>query len=419
MAKLTSITNIPFWIACILLICGGLVSPIKGLTKNQPEQTLPLDELRTFSEVFYYVKSSYVEEVDDKALIKAAIKGMVSSLDNHSRYLDPSAFAAFTADNDGEYAGIGLSFADHPLGIQIDTVIKNGPADRQKLTKGMVVTHINDIDIKRISSDDAYKLLYGRINSKVKLSILESDRLENPDLESHSKSSTSNLKPPNAKQKDYFLTRETIYLPSITSDLLPTNIGYLAISQFTKKSPIEFIDAVNKLSANQPIDKLVIDLRNNPGGVLESAIQISDLFIDSGTLLTSSGRTTEANETFHASSIAPYIDLQVVVMMNAYSASSSEILAAALQDHHKATILGDISYGKGSIQSIYLLRKEAGLKITTAKYFSPEGHKIQDVGIKPDVMFKTAGLENHQPTEILNDLELLQAFKILSEKKSQ
>ena len=406
MTKLTSSTNIPLWLTCILLICSGVFSPLISQAKNQPEQALPLDELRAFSEVYYYVKSSYVDEVDDKALIKAAIKGMVSSLDNHSRYLDSSAFANFTADNNGEYAGIGLSFADHPLGIQIDTVVKNGPADRQKLTKGMVVSRINDIDIKRISSDDAYKLLHGRVHSKVKLTVIETGH--------ESKDKVS--KQLETKKQNYFLTREIIYLPSITSDLLPTNIGYLAISQFTKKSPIEFIDAVNKLSTSLPIKKLIIDLRNNPGGVLESAIQISDLFIDSGTLLTSSGRTTEANEVFQASSLAPYVDLEVVVMMNAYSASSSEILAAALQDHNKATILGDISYGKGSIQSIYFLRQKSGLKITTAKYFSPKGHKIQDVGIQPDVMFKTAGLENQQQTEILNDLELLQAFEILSDK---
>lgn len=407
MTKLTSTTNTPLWITCTFLIFGSVFTPIKGLTKNQPDQTLPLDELRAFSEVYYYVKSSYVEEVDDKALIKAAIKGMVSSLDNHSRYLDSSAFSDFTADNNGEYAGIGLSFADHPLGIQIDTVVKNGPADRQKLIKGMVVTRINDIDIKRISSDDAYKLLHGKVSSKVKLTILNDEQ------------NTNNGDPVslNSEKKDYFLTREVIYLPSITSDLLPASIGYLAISQFTKKSPIEFIDAVNQMSASQPIEKLIIDLRNNPGGVLESAVQISDLFISSGTLLTSAGRTVEANEIFNASKIAPYVDFEVVVMMNEYSASSSEILAAALQDHDKATILGDVSYGKGSIQSIYFLRQKSGLKITTAKYFSPKGHKIQGIGIRPDVMFKTAGLENHQKTEILNDLELLQAFEILSDKK--
>ncbi|MDQ7048076.1 MAG: S41 family peptidase, partial [Enterobacterales bacterium] len=182
--------------------------------------------------------------------------------------------------------------------------------------------------------------------------------------------------------------------------------------------PEEFTAAIKSLSRSQPIEKLIIDLRNNPGGVLESAIQISDFFINSGKLLTAAGRTQDANEVFNASSLAPYHNLDVVVMMNEHSASSSEILAAALQDHNRATILGNISYGKGSIQSIYFLPFNAGLKITTAKYYSPNGHTIQDVGIKPDVMFKTAGLENHQNEKQLDDLELLQAFKLISNKNT-
>ena len=369
---------------------------VTAAPKAQHADPLPLDELRSFSEVFYYVKSAYVEEIDDKALIEAAIKGMVGSLDNHSRYLDPSAFSNFTADNNGEYAGIGLSFNDHEHGIAISAIVEDGPADRQKLKTGMVVSRINGLDIKQISTEDAYKLLYGKANSQLKLTILDNS--------STSESST----------KDYLLTREIIQLPSINSSLLPNHVGYLAITQFTKKSPVEFIKAINRMSSKQPLNKLIIDLRNNPGGVLESAIEISDLFIDSGTLLTSAGRIDDANEVFRATSMAPYLDFNVVVMMNENSASSSEILAAALQDHKKATILGDISYGKGSIQSIITLRQDTGLKITTAKYYSPKGNEIQDVGIKPDVMFKTAGLENKRPSEILNDLELLQAFELIS-----
>jgi len=383
------------------MFIGNSYAGSEKSTKSDNHQLLPLEEIRAFSEVYYYVKSIYVEEVDDKQLINAAIKGMVGSLDKHSRYLDSTAFSNFSADNNGEYAGIGLSFNDHENGIQIDTVVKNGPAYRQQLKKGMVVSKINGINIKQISSEDAYKLLHGKVNSKVALTVIDSN----------------NLSQTNPKEKEYKLVREVVQLPSVTSSLLPSKTGYLAISQFTKKSPKEFVSAVSDMSRAQPIEKLIIDLRDNPGGVLESAIEISDLFIDSGTLLTSSGRTDDANEIFEASSLAPYMDLSVVVMMNENSASSSEILAAALQDHKKATILGDVSYGKGSIQSIIFLRQEYGLKITTAKYFSPKGNKIQDVGIKPDVKFKTAGLENKGASELLNDLELLQAFELISDKK--
>ena len=384
----------PLFLGIIGLIGCNLSYLNADQATEQPADPLPLEELRTFSEVYYHVKSHYVEEVDDQVLIKAAIRGMVSSLDKHSKYLDSSDLVNFTADNNGEYAGIGLSFVDHKLGIQVDTIVKNSPADRENLKKGMVITKINDINIAQISSDDAYKLLRGKEASKVKLTIVEPNQP--------------------AKYKDYILTREIIYLPSVSSDLLPVNTGYLAIYQFTKKSPLEFIEAITEMSAIKPIEKLIIDLRDNPGGTLESAIEISDFFIDSGTLLTSSGRTQDANESFEASKITPYKNLKVVVMMNAYSASSSEILAAALQDHKRATILGDTSYGKGSIQSIYFLRQESGLKITTAKYYSPSGREIQDVGIKPDVNFKTNDLVNHQDSRVLDDLEILQAFELIS-----
>ena len=373
-------------------------------SKKQPlvkTETLPLDELRSFSEVFYYVKSAYVDEVDDRELIQAAISGMVNSLDGHSRYLSPNAFANFTTDNNGEYAGIGLSFDDHSHGIQIDEIVKNGPADRQQLKVGMVVSKINGINIKQISSEDAYKLLHGKVNSQVQLTVLKDPN--NPKSEENS--------------HEYTLIREVLQLPSITSDLLESNVGYLAISQFTKKSPSEFVEAVGEMSSQKPIEKLIIDLRNNPGGVMESAVEISDLFIDSGTLLTSTGRAKDANETFLASNITPFSEIELVVMMNENSASSSEILAAALQDHDRATIIGDKSYGKGSIQSIYFLRQDSGLKITTAKYFSPKGNKIQGVGITPDVKFKTAGLENKKKSKLLDDLEVLQAFELISNDK--
>lgn len=373
-------------------------------SKQQPAvkpEPLPLDELRSFSEVFYYVKSAYVDEVDDRELIEAAISGMVNSLDGHSRYLGPNAFANFTTDNNGEYAGIGLSFDDHTHGIQIDEIVKNGPADRQQLKVGMVVSKINGINIKQISSEDAYKLLHGKVNSQVKLTVLKDSM--NPKSEENS--------------NEYTLIREVLQLPSITSDLLESNVGYLAISQFTKKSPSEFVEAIGEMSTQRPIEKLIIDLRNNPGGVMESAVEISDLFINSGTLLTSTGRAEDANETFLASNITPFSEIELVVMMNENSASSSEILAAALQDHDRATIIGDKSYGKGSIQSIYFLRQDTGLKITTAKYFSPKGNKIQGVGITPDVKFKTAGLENKKKSKLLDDLQVLQAFELISDDK--
>lgn len=376
--------------------CFSALATVPAEQTKSEAQPLPLQELRAFSEVFYYVKSTYVEEVDDQTLINAAIKGMVSSLDNHSKYLDPKAFANFTADNDGEYAGIGLSFNDHTLGIEISEIVKNSPADRKNLSEGMIVTKINGINIQQISSEDAFKLIRGKINSTITLTVIS------PSVDN----SGSN-------ERDYSLVREVIILPSVDTSLLPNNVGYLAIEQFTKKTPMEFIEAMETLSSTQPLTKLILDLRNNLGGALESSIAISDLFIDSGVLLTSSGRTYDANEVYKANASAPYSNLKVVVLMNEYTASSSEILAAALHDHEKATLLGRASYGKGSIQTIYVLQQASGLKLTTAKYFSPNGHEIQDVGLQPDVKFKLAGLSNSHDDKLLNDLELLQAYNLV------
>ena len=391
----------------IIILVGLLTSfwsiSAPSKTTLTVQDRLPLEELRIFSEVFYHVKSNYVEEVDDKALIKAAIEGMVSSLDPHSRYLDSIAFANFTVDNDGEYAGLGLSFDDHPLGIQIKSVVNNSPADRENLVKGMLVTRINNINITDISLEDAYKLLKGRVGSQVKLTI---------HLASPKSAKGSAIEIAKRMTKDYLLTREIIILPSVTSAILPNRVGYLAIGEFTKKTSSEFIAAMDNMTILHPLNSLIIDLRNNLGGALETSIDISDLFIDSGVLLTSSGRTSDANEIYRATPFAPYSDLKVTILINAYTASSSEILAAALQDHKKAILMGDISYGKGSIQTVYLLRQTSGLKLTTAKYFSPNGHEIQGVGIKPDIRFQTAGLVNNREEPLLDDLELLQAYNL-------
>ncbi len=357
--------------------------------------TIATDALSQFKEAYHLIKSSYINETNDQQLITAAIRGMVQRLDEHSQYFDKTELAILNAQTDGQYAGVGLGFVDHPLGLKIINVIKNSPAYQQSISQGMVLTAINDLNIKNISAKDAYKLLQGEVDSKVKLrlALLTKNKI----------SSVHN----------YQLTRKVIEIPSVKYQLLPHHIGYLALSQFTRKSATEFTEAIGQLSVKQPINKIIIDLRNNLGGVIESAIQISDYFIDSGKILISTGRAEDANETYLASKITPYKNFDVVILVNANTASASEFLAAALQEHHLATVIGEPSYGKGTIQSIYFLAQDAGLKITTAQYFTPKGHKIQDIGIKPDITFNTKKLKNHYPVKSLNNLELLQAFEYI------
>mgnify|MGYP005813460315 CR=1 FL=1 len=353
---------------------------------------IPISELRAFSEAYYQIKSNYVTNVDDEVLLRAAIKGMVASLDKHSRYLPADEFKMFNAENEGEYAGVGLAFKENQFGLEIIEVIKNSPAARAKLKSGMIVTHIDQKALEFVASEDAFSLLRGELGSMVQLTVASASF---------------------AKPKHIELVREFILLETITSQLLPNATGYIAISQFTLNSLDEFELAIAELSARQPLNKLIIDLRNNPGGVMTVAVDLSDLFISQGKLLVSSGRSDDANQTYYATQDAPLGELEIVIVINKGSASASEILTAALHDHKKALILGERSFGKGSIQTVFPLNYQSGMKLTSAEYFSPLGHKIQDVGITPDVEFAQSMKKNPYKVSLLDDPQLLQAYNLL------
>jgi carboxyl-terminal processing protease len=385
-------------LACLFVLLGFVLN--NCFAKTQTTE-IPLSELRAFSEAYYQIKSNYVSDVDDAVLIRAAIKGMVASLDQHSRYLPATEFNQFNTDNSGEYAGIGLSFKDHKYGLEIAEVIKNSPAARAGIEPGMLLTHIDHKSIQFTPTEEAFELLRGEIGAGVKLTIAAASF---------------------AKPKVIELVREIILLESVTSQSLPNNTGYIAISQFTLNSIDEFSDAISMLSSQEPLLQLILDLRNNPGGVMEVAVALSDLFINEGKLLISSGRAHDSNHTYRATKRTPLSALKVVVVMNAGSASASEILAAALHDHNKAIILGERSYGKGSIQTIFQLNQDSGMKITSAEYFSPLGHKIQDVGIAPDVEFSEVTLDknvkkNPYNVSLLDDPQLLQAYNLILERE--
>ena len=378
----------------LLLACIFVVS-VPGYAKTSQEQ-LPLSELRAFTEAYYQIKSSYVEPVDDVQLIRAAIRGMVGSLDNHSRFLSPQEFERFNTDNIGEYAGIGLRFNDHKFGIEVAQVVKNSPASRAGIKEGMIVTHIDKEQIKFLAAEDALAKLKGQVNTQVELTIAAAEF---------------------AKPREFLLRREIILLESVKSEVLPNKTGYIGISQFTLNSVDEFKQAVQNLSEDMPLDKLIIDLRDNPGGVMEIAVELSDLFIPDGKLLISTGRTQDSNHIFYAQESAPFSGMQVVVVINGGSASASEILAAALKDHHKALVLGETSYGKGSIQTLIPLNHQSGMKLTTAEYYSPLGTKIQDIGIKPDIQFSEPEKNNPYSVSLLDDPQLLQAYNLLSSQQ--
>ncbi|TQV70917.1 S41 family peptidase [Aliikangiella marina] len=376
----------------LVMALAFYVTSTSAKNSEQVKQELPLSELKAFSEAYFQIKSSYVDDVEDVDLIRAAISGMVSSLDVHSRYLSPDDLRQFNTDNVGEYEGVGLSFNDHKYGIEVVEVVSGGPADKAGIEPGMIVTHIDKEAIQYLPVSEALTKLKGPIDSTVILTVAAAKF---------------------AKPKDIALQREVIVIASVASQSLPNRTAYVGLSSFTMHSVEEFKNAITSLSEENAIANLILDLRDNPGGVMDVAVELSDLFIPEGTLLISSGRTDDANEIFYAKQAAPFSDLKVVVVINKGSASASEILAAALKDHGKAVVLGETSYGKGSIQTLIPLNYESGMKITTAEYYSPLGNRIQDVGIKPDIKFDQQKRVNSYNVSLLDDPQLLQAYNIL------
>ncbi len=389
------ILRLKYGLSYLATICSILyIGSAAAVSENKEQEShLPFNELSAFSKAYHEIKSNYVEPINDDVLIRAAIRGMVESLDKHSKYLSKKQFQSFMEANHGQYAGVGLIIRKKEYGVVVSKVVKNSPADEAGIKTGMMVIEVDGKPVDSLTHKKVSQMIRGEVGSIVEL-VVASPEYSTP--------------------KKCQLQRRLVILESIKSQLLPKSVGYVAISRFTFKSLEEFNDAVVDLSREQPLKKLILDLRNNPGGTLDTAVELCDLFVREGKIVISTGNSEDAKQTYHASERTPFENLDVVVVINGQSASASEILASALRDHDKAIILGENSYGKGSIQSIFPLNDGSGIKLTSAEYFSPLGHKIQDVGIKPDVVFKAPKEKNPHDIRLLDDPQLLQAYYILA-----
>jgi len=387
-----------------ILILFSLLAPPVFAAAETEEASIPLNELRALSEAYYQIKTNYVAPTDDKQLLQAAIAGMVASLDRHSRYLPAREFQQVNADNEGEYAGIGLSFDDHKFGIQVMKVLDDSPAKRAGIKPGMIITVVDGRELKFMSAHAVMSLFIGEVGSPIELTVAAAEF---------------------PKPRVIKLRREFLRIKSVFGQWLPEQTGYVAISQFSLKTAEEFDAAIASLRQKGKFNNLILDLRNNPGGVMEVAVELSGRFIADGKLLISSGRTDDANRTYFANGNAPLADMNVVVMINADTASAAEIMAAALKDHGKALLLGQRTYGKGSIQSVIPLNTTSGIKLTSAEYYSPNGDKIQDAGVAPDIDFEVAndkgdthkGGKNSYNVPLLDDPELLQAYRLVTQQQ--
>ena len=364
-------------------VLAGAMTTVSLQTMARGAMTpLPLEEIQQLSAVFGLVKTDYVEAVDDKKLITDAISGMVASLDPHSQYFDKKSFAEFREGTTGRFVGVGIEITQEDGLIKVVSPIEGSPAFRAGLKTNDLITKIDDTAVKGLSLSDAVKKMRGEPATKVTLTILRKEE---------------------SRTFPVTITREEIKTQSVKGKMIEPGYGWIRLSQFQERTVDDFVRKAEELyKADPKLKGLVLDLRNDPGGLLDAAVAVSAAFLpENVTVVSTNGQLIESKATYKASPEfyarrgagdplkrlpAALKTVPLVVLVNEGSASASEIVAGALQDHHRATIMGSQTFGKGSVQTVRPLGPDTGIKLTTARYYTPSGKSIQAKGIVPDVM---------------------------------
>jgi len=348
---------------------------------------LPLEDLRTFAEVMDRIKAAYVEPVDDKTLLENAIKGMLSNLDPHSAYLEPEAYAELQESTSGEFGGLGVEVGIEDGFIKIISPIDDTPASQAGIQPGDLIIKIDGQPTKGLSMTEAVDKMRGKAGSKILLTLVREG----------------------GQPFDVELIRAVIKVKSVKSQLLEDHYGYLRISQFQVNSGEEVgkaLAALKKQNDGKKLRGIVLDLRNNPGGVLQAAVEVTDHFLKKGLIVYTKGRIANSELRFSADPADASEGVPLVVLINGGSASASEIVAGALQDHKRGVLMGTDSFGKGSVQTVLPLNNDRALKITTALYFTPNGRSIQAQGIVPDIEVSRAKVTREQDDENFKEADL-------------
>jgi len=343
-------------------------------------------DLESFTTVFSNIKQLYVDEVTNKELFENAIKGMVTGLDPHSNYLKPKEQKSLLESATGKFGGLGIVIGMKDDAIQVISPIDDTPAYRAGIQAGDLIVKIGDTPVRGMTLEDGVKLMRGEPDTDVQLTIVRK----------------------NKKPFVVDITREIITITSVKGYLLEEDIGYIRISSFQNPTADLLKETLSKLvkKNDRYLESLILDLRNNPGGVLEGAVDVSNLFIDKkGLVVYTEGRIPSSNLKFKTEPGDIMLGSPIVVLINEGSASASEIVAGALQDHNRAIIMGSASFGKGSVQTIIELEDGYGLKVTTARYYTPSGRSIQAKGIEPDIALKNISLENEKEKDIIDTKE--------------
>lgn len=334
--------------------------------KPQAKPDLPLEELRAFSEIFGRIKNNYVEEVDDKDLLNNAIRGMLSGLDPHSTYLDLDDFKALREGTSGEFGGLGIEVTMEDGFVKVVSPIDDTPAAKAGIMAGDLIVRLDDTPVKGLSLNEAVDIMRGKPDSKLLLTIIREGASKPLKIE---------------------ITRAIIKVKSVKQRMLEPGYGYVRISTFASRTGASLKEALSTLKKENDgsLKGLVLDLRNNPGGLLDAAVDVSDTFITKGLIVYTEGRVQNSNQKFNAKPNDLLKGAPLVVLVNGGSASASEIVAGALQDHDRAIIVGTKTFGKGSVQTVMPLTNDTAVKMTTARYFTPAGRSIQAEGIVPDI----------------------------------
>ena len=323
-------------------------------------------KLDLFSDVLETLNNEYVDPVDENKVLDAAINGMLQSLDPYSSYMSPENFRNMNAETKGEFGGLGIEITMQAGLVKVISPIEGTPADKAGIKAGDFIIRINDAQVKGLNLFEAVSMMRGKVGTKINLVI----RRENVDDE---------LK--------FTLTRAIIKIREVSAEVKLNSIGYIRLRAFNQKSHNQLKEKIKSFKSKR-LNGYILDLRNNPGGLLSQAIKISDMFLDSGEIVSTKGRDKTDIKIFNAKKGDIIDGLPLIVLINKGSASASEIVSGALKDHKRAIILGETSFGKGSVQSIIPLTNRGALRLTTAKYYLPSGSSISEVGVSPDITVK-------------------------------
>ncbi|MDH3386295.1 MAG: S41 family peptidase [Gammaproteobacteria bacterium] len=338
------------------------------------DKKIPFEDLQAFTEVFSKVKSDYVEAVDDKKLIEDAIRGMLNGLDPHSAFLNTSEFSDLKIGTTGQFGGLGIEVGMENGFVKVISPIDDTPASRAGIQASDLIIKLDDRSVKGMTLNEAVKLMRGQPNTDIDLTIVREGE------------------PAPLVIK---ITREIIRVKSVKNRMLEPGYGYVRITNFQSRTTTDLLRAISDLQKEAKLKGMVLDLRNNPGGVLNGAVGVSDAFINDGLIVYTEGRVDDSSHRYLATPGDSLNGAPLVVLINGGSASASEIVAGAVQDHKRGIIMGTKSFGKGSVQTIQELRNGSAVKLTTARYFTPGGRSIQATGIEPDIKLSTVKLSKN------------------------